>query len=180
VTWWDGFYVDYDRLVTGELSKVRANGATSGAGVLATFGYDDLGNRTSLARGNGTSSSYTYDPVSRLASLTHDLAGTTYDVTRSFAYNPASQMTSVTTSNDAYASNVPDRGTTGFTTNGLNEFATIDGGAVSYDINGNLTVDPWLNHSFSYNDEDQMTAASQLSATAGLTYDPLRRLGTQT
>jgi len=115
---------------------------------------------------------------SRLASLTHDLSGTAYDVTKSFAYNPASQMTSVTTSNDAYASNVPDRGTTGFTTNGLNEFATIDGGAVSYDTNGNLAIDPWLNHSFSYNAEDQMTAASQLSATAGLSYDPLDRLDT--
>jgi len=106
------------------------------------------------------------------------LSGTAYDLTKSFGYNPASQMTSVTTSNDAYASNVPDRGTTGFTTNGLNEFATIDGGAVSYDTNGNLTIDPWLNHSFSYNAEDQMTAASQLSATAGLSYDPLGRLDT--
>ena len=51
-TWWDnGFHIDYDRLVTSELSKVRENDATTGAGVLATFGYDGLGRRTSLTRG---------------------------------------------------------------------------------------------------------------------------------
>jgi hypothetical protein len=33
-------YVDYDYLVTGEVTKIRENGATSGAGVLATFAYD--------------------------------------------------------------------------------------------------------------------------------------------
>jgi len=45
-TWQDGFYVDYDRLVTGELWKVRENGASSGVGVLATYSYDDLRRRT--------------------------------------------------------------------------------------------------------------------------------------
>jgi hypothetical protein len=33
-------YVNYDYLVTGEATKIRENGATSGAGVLATFAYD--------------------------------------------------------------------------------------------------------------------------------------------
>gem|GEM_PF-6417489 len=45
---------------------------------------------------------YAYDPVSRLSSLTQDLSGTTYDVTTTFAYNPASQITSQTRSNDQY------------------------------------------------------------------------------
>ena len=38
--------------------------------------YDNLGNRTSLTRGNGTVTSYTYDPATRLTSFTHDLSGT--------------------------------------------------------------------------------------------------------
>ena len=46
LTWPDSFYVDYDHLVTGEVSAVRENGATSGVGVLATYAYDDLGRRT--------------------------------------------------------------------------------------------------------------------------------------
>ena len=45
---WPGsaLYVDYDHLVTGEVSAIRENGATSGIGVLATYAYDDLGRRT--------------------------------------------------------------------------------------------------------------------------------------
>jgi YD repeat-containing protein len=37
--------VNFDHLVTGEVSKVRENGATSGVGVLATYAYDDQGRR---------------------------------------------------------------------------------------------------------------------------------------
>ncbi|HEX8125345.1 MAG TPA: hypothetical protein VF548_07175 [Allosphingosinicella sp.] len=40
------YYVDYDHLVTGEVTAIREKGATSGAGVLAVYGYDDLGRRT--------------------------------------------------------------------------------------------------------------------------------------
>ena len=35
------------------MTKIRENGATAGVGVLATYGYDDLGRRTALTRGNG-------------------------------------------------------------------------------------------------------------------------------
>ncbi|HEX8642005.1 MAG TPA: hypothetical protein VF704_12740, partial [Allosphingosinicella sp.] len=47
--------IHYDYLYTGEMRHIRENGATSGVGVLATFGYDQLGRRSSLTRGNGTS-----------------------------------------------------------------------------------------------------------------------------
>ena len=79
--------------------------ATSGIGLLATFAYDDLGRRTSLTRGNGTSTTYGFDAVSRLSSLSHDLSGTgtTYDQALGFSHNPAGQITSSTRSNDLYA-----------------------------------------------------------------------------
>jgi YD repeat-containing protein len=70
MTWPDNFYVDYDFDAADDMTAVRENGATSGAGVLATFTYDDLGRRTGLTRGNGTSSSYGFDAVSRLTQLT--------------------------------------------------------------------------------------------------------------
>src|SRR5439155_1812129 len=103
ITHGDGFYVDYDYLVTGEMAHVRENGASSGVGVLATYGYDDLGRRTSLTRGDGSVMTYGYDGVSRLTSLADDLAGTSYDQTLGFTYNPASQIVTNTRSNDAYA-----------------------------------------------------------------------------
>ncbi|MFA6125649.1 MAG: hypothetical protein WC704_17720, partial [Sphingomonas sp.] len=97
--WNDGFFVAYDYLVTGEVSAVRENGATSGIGVLARYSYDDLGRRTGITRGNGTSGGYGYDAASRLASLTQDVAGASYDLTLGFGYNPAGQIASLTRSN---------------------------------------------------------------------------------
>ena len=71
---------------------VRENGAASGVGVLATFAYDDMGHRTGLTRGNGTSDAYAYDASARLQSLTLSAgaAGNAY----TYAYNPAGQMVS--------------------------------------------------------------------------------------
>ena len=98
-SWNDGFYVTNDYLVTGEVSVIRENGVAA----LATHGYGALGQRLSLTRGNGTVSSYAYDPLLRLASLGHDMAGTAQDVTSTFSYNPASQIAARSRSNDAYA-----------------------------------------------------------------------------
>ena len=78
--------------VTGELWKVRENGATTGVGVLATYAYDDRGRRTSLTRGNGTTTSYGFDAASRLSSLAEDVGGTSYDQTLGFTYTLAGQI----------------------------------------------------------------------------------------
>jgi YD repeat-containing protein len=86
--------------------------------VLAAFGYDDLGRRTSLVRGNGAVTSYQYDPVSRLGSMTHDFAAATHDLTLSFDYNPASQIVSTLRSNDLYAWTGHGSGTSSSTAKG--------------------------------------------------------------
>jgi uncharacterized protein RhaS with RHS repeats len=69
--------IAYD--VTGNVTFIRENGATSGVGVLGSYAYDALGRRTSLTRGNGTVTGFGFDPVSRLASLTQDVGGTAQD-----------------------------------------------------------------------------------------------------
>jgi RHS repeat-associated protein len=164
------YYVDYDYLVTGEVSAIREKGATSGIGVLASYGYDDLGRRTGLTRGNGATTSYQYDPVSRLDSMTHDFASTTHDLTLSFAYNPASQILSTLRSNDLYAWTGHGSGTTSSTANGLNQLATHAGGTPTYDARGNLTSDG--TYSYTYSSENLMTSG----ANSGLLeYDPLMR-----
>jgi hypothetical protein len=98
-----------DRLLTGEVAAIRENGAASGIGLLATFGYDGLGRRTSLARGNGTSTGYAWDAVSRLSQLVHDLAGTANDLNLGYSCNPASQIVANTRSNDPHG-DAHDRG----------------------------------------------------------------------
>ena len=136
LTWPDSFHVTYDHLITGETTAIRESGATSGIGVLATFGYDpltvagQLGQRTGIVFGNGNSTTYAYDPVSRLQQLKQDMegAGTANDLTSTFAYNPAGQIVSTTRSNpgsgpgqaDLYAFTGHGSGTTSTTSNGLN------------------------------------------------------------
>ncbi len=138
VTWSDAFYVDYDYNVTGEVTAIRENGATSGSGLLATYAYDDLGRRTNITRGNGTVTSYGYDGVSRLSSLTHDLAGTAHDVTTSLTYNPASQIASSTRSNGSYVWNGHYNVDRPYTINGLNQVAAAGSVAIGHDGRGNL------------------------------------------
>ena len=89
--------------MTGAVTRIRENGATSGVGVLATYAYDDLGRRTSRTRGNGTVKSYAYDAASRLSSMGEDIASTTADLTLAFTYNPAAQIATNTRSNEVYA-----------------------------------------------------------------------------
>ena len=164
----DGFFADYDHLVTGEVTAVRENGATSGIGVLATFAYDDRGRRTSLTRGNGTSTGYSHDPVSRLSQLTQDLAGAANDLTLGFAYNPASQIASNTRSNDLYSWTQHGSGTTSTAADGLNRIPSWND-ALSYDGKGNITA---IGASaYGYSSENLMTSAPGYT----LTYDPLTR-----
>jgi RHS repeat-associated protein len=168
----DAFYVDQEYLVTGEMTVIRENGAASGVGVLATFAYDDLGRRTTLTRGNGTMASYAYDAVSRLASLTDNPAGTTYDQTLGFSYNPASQITQATRSNDLFAWAGHGTGSTSSTANGLNQITVHGGTSTSHDARGNMTADG-LGKTFGYSSQNLLTSAT---GSVTLAYDPMLRL----
>lgn len=171
LTYADGFYVDYDRLVTGEVTAIRENGAASGAGVLATYAYDNLGRRTGVTRGNGTTTSYGYDAVSRLASLGHDVAGTANDVTTTFAYSPASQIASLTRNNDGYAWGGHYNVNRPYGVNGLNQLTTAGSTALGYDGRGNLTSSGA--NSYAYTSENRLASTG---GGARLRSDPLGRL----
>jgi RHS repeat-associated protein len=137
--------------------------------VLATFGYDDLGRRTSLTLGNGVSTNYAYDSVSRLDELKLELAGTSNDLISEFSYNPASQIASNLRSNDSYSWTGHGSGTTTTTSNGLNQIA----GWVStlvHDSKGNITTDGA--YTYGYSSENLLTS---VSTSGPLTYDPLMR-----
>ncbi|HEV2078767.1 MAG TPA: hypothetical protein VGR19_02555 [Allosphingosinicella sp.] len=166
-----GFFVDYDYNVVGEMTRIRENGATTGVGVLATFAYDDLGRRTSLTRGNGTVTDYAHDPVSRLQTLTQNLAGTANDLTLGFSYNPASQIVTNTRSNDSYSFAALTSGTTTDTPNPLNQLAARNGANFTYDARGNLTSDG--SRTFTYTADNQLTGAAGVMSMA---YDPVGRL----
>ena len=171
ITHADSFYVDYDYLVTGEVTNVRENGATSGAGVLATYSYDNLGRRTGMARGNGTSKSYSWDAVSRLSQMVEDLSGSGSDLTLGFTYNPASQIATTTRSNDSYAWSDHYNVNRSYTSNGLNQYTASGSITPTYDTKGNLTSAG--STTYGYSSENLLTSAS-----GGITlkYDPMLRL----
>lgn len=131
LTWPDGFYVTYDYDNIGEMTGIHENGGT----VLASFGYDDLGRRVSLARANGTNTGYSYDGASRLTALALNGGPSNGYM---FGYNPASQITSKTSSNDAFTwTGTINVG--GYAANGLNQYTQSGSVTPSYDGRGNLT-----------------------------------------
>ncbi|HYI47840.1 MAG TPA: hypothetical protein VEX35_05175, partial [Allosphingosinicella sp.] len=167
MTWPDSFWVGYDYLVTGEVSAIRENG---GAVVLGSYGYDNLGRRTSISRYNGTSTSFDYDPVSRLDELVQNLTGTSSDLTLNFTHNPASQIASNTRSNDAFSftghANLNQVGTP----NGLNQLTAVAGTSISH-WRGNVAAIG--SASYNYSAENRLTHGPGSSA---FTFDPLGRL----
>ncbi len=177
MTWPDAFFVTYDYDLTDAVTAIRENGATSGAGVLATFAYDDLGRRTSLARGGGGGAvtTYGYDAASRLQTLTQDLAGTAQDLTRTFTYNASSQILSRAGSNAAYNTPTPLNGTTSYADNGLNQYTAITQAAPTYDGRGNLTG--LGTSTYGYDVFNRLTSATPAGAPAAtFAYDALGRL----
>ncbi|MEA3036075.1 MAG: hypothetical protein QOH04_1840 [Sphingomonadales bacterium] len=148
---------------------------------IVQFGYNSAGRRQTLALGPGGSSpvTYGYDPVGRLQSLGHDLAGTASDQALTFGYNPASQIVTRTSSNDAYASNTALNVSRAYGVNGLNQYTgTTSGGTPSatfaYDANGNLISDG--TNSYVYDAENRLVSRTAGGATVTLSYDPLGRL----
>lgn len=170
ITWPDAFYAQYDYDTTGAVTAIRENGASSGAGVLASYTYNNLGQPVTFARGNGISTSYGYDNHGRMTSLSH---GGSPNVTFGFGYNPAGQITSRTVSNPAYV-HAPGAGTTNYTNDGLNRVTSVAGTGVSYDANQNITSA--LGSSYGYDAAGRLTSATIGGSGYGFGYDPANRL----
>lgn len=174
ITWPDAFYVKYGHDLYGAVTSIAENGATSGAGVLATYSYDNLGLLTGIARadGAGASTTYGYDASARLTSLAHNASGTSDDVTLGFGYNPAGQITGRTVSDTDYVW-TPATGGTTYTLNGLNAVTQIDSASVTYDANRNVTSVP--GGTYGYDAANRLTSANTGSAATFL-YDANGRL----
>ena len=100
VTHPDGQYFTYDYDQLNRVKAIKENGATP---ELVTIAYYDTGERKSLTYLSGAAVNYGYDSISRLTSLAHSFSNGTGNVTFGFAsYNPASQITTRTLSNDLY------------------------------------------------------------------------------
>jgi RHS repeat-associated protein len=172
VTHPDGQAFTYAYSPAGELTGVYQGTGTGTP--LDTFTYNTQSQLAARSEGPGTSSvGYTYDAPGRLASITDAFAGGTGNVALTFGYNAASQITSRTRNNDAYAWTGAYAVNRNYTVNGLNQYTAAGGASFGYDANGNLTSDG--SNTYVYDIENRLVAASG-GHTATLRYDPLGRL----
>lgn len=162
----DGTYFRYDFDGLDRPTDVYENGTYQ----RAHLDWDNQGRRSGEWRG-AIFSSYGYDPISRLNSTGNDLAGTAYDVTTTFGYNPASQITSRTQSNGAYSFGGYVNVDRSYAANGLNQYNTAGGVSFGYDSNGNLTSSGGT--SYTYDAENRLILTS---AGVQIAYDALGRI----
>ena len=178
ITWGDGLYVNYDYDVASRVTAIRENGATTGIGVLASYSYDNLGRRSAVAFGNGTTRNFAYDPASRLTGLKIDLAGTANDqligglggAGSVITYNPASQITALARSNNAYAYTGRYDVNRPYVANGLNQYTAAGTTGFGYDARGNLTASGSTTYGYSKLNELKSAPGTNLY------YDPIGRL----
>lgn len=169
ITWPDGFYLTYEYDSADAVKYVRR----AGSDTLITLSYDNLGRREGLARGNGTSSTYGYDPSSLLlTSIAHILPNATADqVAFGLTYNVAGQVKSRTISNSAYVWSGAYAVNRAYTSNGLNQFTAVGSASPTYDGRGNLKSDGVK--TYQYDLENRLRGMVNGSS---LIYDPLGRL----
>lgn len=171
VTHPDGVYLQYNRDALGRIASIAVNGTAS----VIQMQYNAQGVLSEIKRGLtggvwGAPTSYSYDGLSRLTGLTHNVSNA-YDVTYGFGFNPANQIVSKTSSNDGYAYTGYLNVNRSYARNGLNQYTSAGPATFTYDANGNLISD--ATSSFSYDAENRMVTAS---GGWVLTYDPLGRL----
>jgi hypothetical protein len=100
----------------------------------------NLSRRNGLTRGNGTITSFVFDPVSRLSAPTQDVGGASKGLTiSSFVYNPASQITSQQRNNDSHPRSGHYSVNRSYGNDGLNKLTSAGAIALGYDARGNRT-----------------------------------------
>jgi RHS repeat-associated protein len=122
----------------------------------------------------GASTGMLIQPDGRL-SILHQYEGSQFDVSWTFAHNPAGQVAAETRTNPAYAWSGHYAVNRAYTANGLNQYSAAGGTALAYDANGNLISETTggVTRSYGYDVENRLVSAS---GGLVLTYDPLGRL----
>jgi RHS repeat-associated protein len=163
----DGTFFTYGRDILGRVTLVREGGVNW----LNGFSFTDLGQVSDQSYNATFVSSYGYDAIGRVSAMSHNLPGTSQDVSFSFGYSPANQIAWRTQSNDAYAWGGHYAVNRPYTTNGLNQHTAAGSVNFIYDTNGNLNSDG--SRTFTYDSENRLVGAS---GGVQLGYDPLGRL----
>jgi RHS repeat-associated protein len=168
-TWPDGFYVTRQFDAANRLTAIKENGSLT----LASFTLDALNRRTAASFANTTASSYAYTPQGSLASLNHNLAGTSNDITWNYTRNQLGEITQHTWTNDKYEWKAANA-SIDYRSNGQNQYTQIGTAKIQHDANGNLTADgTWA---YTFDADNRLKTANKTGTAASLDYDPEGRL----
>ncbi len=169
-TWPDAFYTTTSYDAANRPSAIQENGSVN----LASYAYDDLGRRTTVTLGNGTTVQRAYDRQGALATLKNFLASPSQEVQYTYTRNQLRELKSVAWTNNLYQWSGASPGTKSYTSNGLNQYTAAGGATQNYDANGNLTGDgTW---SYGYDLDNRLKTASKTGTAASLAYDAEGRL----
>lgn len=172
-TWPDGFFVSYVYLKNGLLSSIYEGTNTP----IVAYTYDNLGRKISVSSGNNTVSSFAYDQIGRISSKSTSFASSNYNNQISLSYNPASQLTSRSSSNEAYSWDQYLNLDRSYVTNSLNQYTSAGGVQNTYDQRGNLISSG--SNIYTYNSLNLLTSTNAGSG-ATLKYDTAERLNEYT
>ena len=143
----------------------------AGSLVRLGYAYDKLGNRTSQRWEDGRVDRYGYDPLSQLIQAQYAPLGATptrkatLARTTKYAYDPVGNRLSVTDT----AGLTP----ASYSTNALNQYTNVDGAALGYDGNGNLTSRPGWN--YAYDAQNRLVSARSATSSVTFAYDARNR-----
>ena len=145
LTWPDGNYVSYVHDPLGRVTQVQENGATSGAGLLAAYTYNSLGQATNAAyAGNayGLGQGLTYDGVGRLSLVGYGFGDSSKNTYLGLNYTADDRIKVRTQSNGIYDWTSDYNFIQTYTLNGLNQITGTGGSAgLSYEAKGSLHND---------------------------------------
>ncbi|RYE51708.1 MAG: RHS repeat-associated core domain-containing protein, partial [Hyphomicrobiales bacterium] len=178
--WPDNFAANYAYDLYGAVTSISQQPSGGSATQVAAYGWNDLGQPTSISRagGAGVSTTRGYDAWGRLSSLSHDATGTSNDVTLGFTYNPAGQIIGRSVSNESYLYGASPTGATAYQVDGQNQLDSINSAAVTHDSRGNVTG--VSGSTYGYDDLNRLTSASAGAGASSFTFDPVNRLATST
>lgn len=154
---------------------LTVNFPTASGTATATYAHDSLSRRTGVTRKVGTTvgapTTYAYEPDSDLSLLLHSfVAGSSLPTAGfSYMYDPAGKVT-LTGIDQPVLEWSPPAGSVAYgAANNLNQISTVNGVALSFDTDGNMTSDGV--NTYVFDRANRLISAATPAATATYVYD---------
>jgi RHS repeat-associated protein len=145
----------------------RLTGISRGGDNVA-IGYDGAGRRASVTLPNGLTEQYSYDDASRLTAIDYIRSGVTLGDLH-YEYDATGRRTALW---GTYARTGLPQAVSSATYDAANKLTALNGTALSYDLNGNLTAD--ASGTYSWNPRNELASIGG-SSTGSFAYDAFGR-----